>query len=148
MSKKTERHTVRMTRELHNLMAQVIEREGHTSVNSFINAAIRAYVDETGNIVGSRRHFSRRMQERMDRLEALLIWNALQGQVLNASGTFTILDNLFPEEEAHEPPSPDVQLNHANQVSRRHIGQFMAQQRDLIPVIEEQLKKERTKKTK
>ena len=35
---------------------------------------IRAYLDETGDIIGSRRHFNKRMGERLDRISRLQLY--------------------------------------------------------------------------
>lgn len=58
--------------------------QDHKSVIEFIHACIRAYIDETGDIIGSRKHFSNHLNERMDRLGAMQLWNALHSQVLTA----------------------------------------------------------------
>jgi hypothetical protein len=81
--------TLRLSPEWWSLMQQVMGKTTYKSVNEFIRTCIRAYLDETGDIIGSRKHFQNRLAERMDRLEAMLLWNTLQSQVLTARGMFT-----------------------------------------------------------
>ena len=95
MSNKNVRISLRVTPELWALMEQIMQKEGRRSINDFVQACIRAYIDETGDIIGSRRHFNKSMAARMDRLEALLLWNSLQSQVVTARGMFTVLDDLI-----------------------------------------------------
>ena len=63
--------TLRVSLELHDLMKQGMAQHKHRSMNEFVRACIRAYLDETGDIIGSRRHFNKRMGERIDRLITL-----------------------------------------------------------------------------
>jgi Arc/MetJ-type ribon-helix-helix transcriptional regulator len=128
--------TLRLSPELWELMKQGMSKTSHKSVNEFIRACIRAYLDETGDILGSRKHFNNRLAERMDRLEALLLWNALQAQVLTARGLFTVLDELTPEDAQHEPPTPDVQLSRAVEASKRLLPQFLTEQAQIVAELE------------
>ena len=132
MSNKSVRISLRVTPELWTLMEQIIQKEGRRSINEFVQACIRAYIDETGDVIGSRRHFSRRMNARMDRLEALLLWNSLQTQMLTARGLFTVMDELAPPDAPHEPPTPDQQLSHALESGRRLLPQFLQEQATIV----------------
>ena len=136
MSDQSIRISLRVSPELWLLMEQVIQKEGHRSINEFVQSCIRAYLDETGDVIGSRRHFSKSLSARMDRLEAMLLWNSLQTQVLTARGLFTIMDELSPDDAPQEPPTPDQQLRHANEASRRILPQFLNEQASLITDLE------------
>ena len=137
---KTVHLSIRVSEDLWLLMQQLIQKGGHANINEFVRTCIRAYVDETGDVIGSRRHFNNRLAERMDRLEALILWNSLHGQVLSASGLFTVLDELAPDDAPQEPPTPDVQLGRATEYSKRLLPQFIAGQTDIV----EQLRQYRT----
>ena len=129
--------TLRLSPELWALIQQSMSKTTHKSVNEFIRACIRAYIDETGDIIGSRKHFNNRLSERMDRLEAMLLWNALQSQVLTARGMFTVLDELTPEEAEQEPPTPDIQLARALESSKKLLPRFLAEQANIVHELEE-----------
>ena len=73
---KTVHLSIRVSEDLWLLMQQLIQKGGHANINEFVRTCIRAYVDETGDVIGSRRHFNNRLAERMDRLEALILWNS------------------------------------------------------------------------
>jgi uncharacterized protein (DUF1778 family) len=127
--------SIRVSQELWQLIQQAMRTTQHRSLNEFIRTCIRAYIDETADIVGSRRHFSNRMNERMDRLEALILWNSLQAQMLTARGLFTVLDELNPEAQ-QDPPGPDVQLARALEASKKAIPQFLSDQAQIVAELE------------
>ena len=64
--------TLRLSPELWSLMQQVMGKSTYKSVNEFIRTCIRAYIDETGDIIGSRKHFQKSLQMRLDQLEAAM----------------------------------------------------------------------------
>lgn len=136
--------TLRVSQELWQLMQQAMSRTTHKSANEFIRACIRAYLDETGDILGSRKHFNNRMNERMDELEALVLWNALQNQVLTARGLFTVLDELNPD-TAQDPPSPEMQLSGANEAGRKLLSRFLSEQESIVRDLREHRRKRREK---
>jgi len=146
VSDSTVRISLRVSPELWLLMEQIMQRQGHRSINEFVQTCIRAYLDETGDVIGSRRHFSKSLAARMDRLEAMLLWNSLQSQVLTARGLFTILDELAPDDAPQEPPTPDLQLQHANEASRRLLPQFLHDQASLIIDLENYRRKQAREK--
>ena len=148
MSNKNVRISLRVTPELWTLMEQIIQKEGRRSINEFVQACIRAYIDETGDIIGSRRHFNKSMTARMDRLEALLLWNSLQSQVVTARGMFTVMDELAPEDAPQEPPTPDVQLTHAVETGRRLLPQFLQEQATIVSELEQYRRKQAREKSK
>lgn len=121
--------------DLWELMKQGMEKQNHRSMNEYIRTCIRAYLDETGDIIGSRRHFSKRMGLRMDRLEAMLYWHSLTTQMLIARGLFTVLDELNPESE-NDPPTPDEQMGRAVEVSKRQLPKFIAEQSVIVNEID------------
>ena len=127
--------TLRVTPELWELMRQGMQSHSHRSMNEFIRACIRAYLDETGDIMGSRRHFSKRMSQRMDKLEALLFWHSLSVQMLISRGLFTVLDELNPDAEV-DPPTPAEQMSRAAEISKRELPKFLAEQSQIVSEIE------------
>ena len=132
----TMQMTLRLSPELWALIQQSLSKTTHKSVSEFIRACIRAYIDETGDIIGSRKHFSNRMNERMDKLEAMLLWNALQSQVLTARGMFMLLDELTPEDAVQEAPTPDLQLTRALESSKKLLPRFLAEQTHIVQELE------------
>jgi hypothetical protein len=70
---KTVRRTISMTSEMHDLLAQVAAKQGRDVKEvDLIRDAIRLYLDEQADISGSRRHFQKSLQERLDNLEHTL----------------------------------------------------------------------------
>ena len=138
--------TLRLSVELWGLIEQSISKTTHKNVNEYIRACIRAYIDETGDILGSRKHFNNRLAERMDRLEAMVLWNALQSQVVTARGMFTVLDELTPDNAQQEPPTPDIQLTRAAESSKKLLPRFLAEQTSIVQEIEE-FRRKQTRET-
>jgi hypothetical protein len=79
----------------------------------------------------------------MNRLEAMLSWNALQSQVLTAKGMFTVLDELTPDDAEQEPPTPDIQLLRASESSRKLLPKFLAEQANIVNELEQYQRKQR-----
>jgi hypothetical protein len=131
--------TIRVTPALWRQMQTALSE--HRTINELVRTAIRAYIDETVDTAGSRRHFTNRMNQRMNRLEALVIWNALQMQMLTARGHFTILDELAPEDAEAEPPTPDEQFRQSSDASKRVLAQFLEEQQAIITQLEQFLAK-------
>lgn len=78
MGIKTARRSISMTPEMRDLLAQIAAKQGReVSENDLIREAIRQYLDEQANVVGSRRHFQRSLQARLDRLESTLTFQML-----------------------------------------------------------------------
>ena len=134
--------TLRVSTELWELMKQGMQSHKHSSMNEFIRACIRSFLDETGDIMGSRRHFNKRMGERMDKLEAMLYWNMLTTHMLIARATFTVLDELTPEESEQNPPSPDEQMSRALEASKRQLPKFLADQAAIVNEIDNYRRKQ------
>jgi len=73
MATKTVRRSISMTPEMRDLLAQIVAKRGReVSENDLIREAIRQYLDEQADVVGSRRHFQKSLQARLDRLENTL----------------------------------------------------------------------------
>ena len=64
---------VRVSEELLTLIDQVRIAEKHDSWASVARAALRNYLDKQEDQIGSRRHFNKTMNKRMDRLERQLV---------------------------------------------------------------------------
>jgi metal-responsive CopG/Arc/MetJ family transcriptional regulator len=80
MATKTVRRSISMTPEMRDLLAQIVAKRGRdVKENDLIREAIRQYLDEQSDVVGSRRHFQKTLQARLDRLETTLTF---QMQVL------------------------------------------------------------------
>jgi len=73
MATKTVKRSISMTPEMHDLLAQIVaKRERDVTEASLIREAIRQFLDEQSDLVGSRRHFQKSLQLRIDRLESTL----------------------------------------------------------------------------
>jgi metal-responsive CopG/Arc/MetJ family transcriptional regulator len=75
MATKTVRRSISMTPEMRDLLAQIVAKRGReVKENDVIREAIRQYLDEQADVVGSRRHFQKSLQLRLDRLEQSLLF--------------------------------------------------------------------------
>ena len=78
MATKTVRRSISMTPEMRDLLAQIAAKHGRdVTENDLIRDAIRHYLDQQSDVVGSRRHFQRSLQARLDRLESTLTFQML-----------------------------------------------------------------------
>lgn len=78
MATKTVRRSISMTPEMRELLAQITAKHGrNVTENDIIRDAIRHYLDQQADVVGSRRHFQRSLQARLDRLESTLSFQML-----------------------------------------------------------------------
>jgi len=78
MATKTVRRSISMTPEMRDLLAQIAAKHGRdVKENDLIRDAIRQYLDNQADVVGSRRHFQRSLQARLDRLESTLTFQML-----------------------------------------------------------------------
>jgi uncharacterized coiled-coil protein SlyX len=78
MATKTFRRSISMTPEMRELLAQITAKRGRdVTENDIIRDAIRHYLDQQADVVGSRRHFQRSLQARLDRLESTLTFQML-----------------------------------------------------------------------
>lgn len=68
---KSERIYIRLSPALYERLKQMMFSQGLPSLSDTGREAIRYYLDEMSDQIGSRRHFSRSMQKRLDSLEDL-----------------------------------------------------------------------------
>ena len=86
MATKTVRRSISMTPEMRDLLAQITAKHGReVSENDIIRDAIRHYLDQQADVIGSRRHFQRSLQARLDRLESTLTFQMLMLTFLMAT---------------------------------------------------------------
>ncbi len=73
MSGKIVRRSIALTEEMRDRLQQLVSKRGREYTESdLIREAIRYYLDNQEAIIGSRRHFSKTFQDRMDGLEFAL----------------------------------------------------------------------------
>lgn len=76
MTKKTEQRSIRMTPEMRALLAQLLLKQPRdVSEADLIREAIRHYLDEQDDLIGSRRHFQKSLQDRIEALESALAFH-------------------------------------------------------------------------
>ncbi|MDX2138672.1 MAG: hypothetical protein SF123_11305 [Chloroflexota bacterium] len=76
MATKTIKRSINITPEMRDLLAQLAARRGREVCEAdLIREAIRQYLDEQADVVGSRRHFQKSLQARIDRLETGLAFH-------------------------------------------------------------------------
>ena len=65
-----------MTVEMRELLAQIVSRQPRDVTEAeIIREAIRLYIDEQQDIIGSRKHFQKSLQDRIERLEAAVAFH-------------------------------------------------------------------------
>jgi Arc/MetJ-type ribon-helix-helix transcriptional regulator len=65
-----------MTEEMQDRLQQLVSKHGREfSESDLIREAIRRYLDDQEDIIGSRRHFQKSFQDRVDRLELALAFH-------------------------------------------------------------------------
>ncbi|MCK6580761.1 MAG: hypothetical protein L6Q98_21935 [Anaerolineae bacterium] len=75
MPQKNIKRSIAMSEEMHALLEQIAARHGRDITEShLIREAIRQFLDEQVDAVGSRRHFQKSLQMRLDRLERTLVF--------------------------------------------------------------------------
>ncbi|MBN8637373.1 MAG: hypothetical protein J0M07_18760 [Anaerolineae bacterium] len=73
MAQKNIKRSVSMSEEMHTLLMQIATKRGRDITEAhLIREAIRQFLDEQTAIVGSRRHFQKSLQARLDHLEDTL----------------------------------------------------------------------------
>jgi hypothetical protein len=76
MAKKTVRRSITMTQDMRDRLALLVSKQPRdTREADLIREAICLYLDEQADIIGSRKHFQKSLQERLDRLEAALAFH-------------------------------------------------------------------------
>ncbi len=71
MSKKSVRRSLSMTQEMRDRLALLVSKQPRdTTEADLIREAIRLYLDNQDDLIGSRKHFQKLQQDRLDRLES------------------------------------------------------------------------------
>ncbi len=77
MAVKNIKRSLNMSEEMHGLLMQLTAKRGRDVTESdLIREAIREYLDAQSDLVGSKRHFGKSLQARLDRLESILTFQA------------------------------------------------------------------------
>ena len=77
MAVKNVKRSLNISEEMHGLLLQLTAKRGRDVTESdIIREAIREYLDEQSDLVGSKRHFQKSLQARIDRLESILTFQA------------------------------------------------------------------------
>lgn len=73
MSKKSVRRSLSMTPAMRDRLAQLASKQPRDVTEAdLIREAIRQYLDEQEDLIGSRKHFQKSLRERVDQLESAL----------------------------------------------------------------------------
>lgn len=76
MSKKSVQRSLTMTQEMRDRLALLVSKQPRdTTESDLIREAIRLYLDNQEDIIGSRKHFQKSLQNRLDRLESVLAFH-------------------------------------------------------------------------
>lgn len=76
MAQKKVRRSVSMAQEMHELLRQLAAMRGRGVTEAdLIREAVRQFLDDQTDVVGSRRHFHKSLQERLDSLESTLTFH-------------------------------------------------------------------------
>jgi hypothetical protein len=68
--------SIKMTLEMSDLLAQIASRQPRRVTESeLVRDAIRQYLDGQQDVIGSRRHFQKSLQDRVDRLEMAMTFH-------------------------------------------------------------------------
>lgn len=127
MAGKTIRRSIAMTPEMHSRLEQLVSKQGRDITESdLIREAIRLYLDEQQDIIGSRRHFARSFQDRIDRLEYTLEFH------LNV--LLLLLANALPQMLPHftKERTTTSQLLQQAIIAARRDGERLLAQMDAV----------------
>ena len=90
MSKKSVRRSLSMTPAMRDRLAQLVGKQPRDVTEAdLIREAIRQYLDEQEDLIGSRKHFQKSLRERVDQLESALAFQ------------LNVLIHLLATDEAH-----------------------------------------------
>jgi hypothetical protein len=95
------RRTVRLTSEMANKLISLAQ--GDEELSDVIRRALRFFLDEQQDLIGSRKAFSHKLIERMDEMMVTMIWHFMLLQIQNADTSALIFANLVnipPGEES------------------------------------------------
>src|SRR5690349_18705851 len=74
-TKYTVRYTVIVTQDMDDKLELILKRQDRSvSKSDLLRTAIRQYLDEQEDLIGSRRHFSKSLQNRLDQIDGQLIF--------------------------------------------------------------------------
>ena len=69
------RYSVSVTPVMDEKLKQVLAKlDRSATTNDLVRTALRQYLDDQEDVIGSRRHFSRSLQNRVDGLEGILVF--------------------------------------------------------------------------
>src|SRR5450432_4543212 len=69
------RYSVSVTPQMDEKLKQVLAKlDRSATTNDLVRTALRQYLDDQEDVIGSRRHFSRSLQNRVDQLESNLLF--------------------------------------------------------------------------
>jgi len=76
MAKMMVRRSITMTQEMRDRLALLVSKQPRdTTEADIIREAVRLFLDNQEDIIGSRKHFQKSLQERLDRLESGLAFH-------------------------------------------------------------------------
>jgi len=76
MLKKSVQRSITMTQEMRDRLTLLVSKQPRdTTESDLIREAIRLYLDNQEDIIGSRKHFQKSLQDRLDRLESALAFH-------------------------------------------------------------------------
>lgn len=91
MAKPSIRRSITLTAEMRAQLTQILSgRSPEVTEVDLIREAIRHYIDQQTDVIGSRRHFYKSMKARMDQIEANL---GFQMHIVTALITFLMEDD-------------------------------------------------------
>jgi Arc/MetJ-type ribon-helix-helix transcriptional regulator len=95
MPNKIVQRSIAMTEEMQDRLKQLVSKHGREFTESdLIREAIRRYLDDQEDIIGSRRHFQKSFQDRVDRLEFALTFHLNVLLHLTANGFSLVLQAI------------------------------------------------------
>ncbi len=69
------RYSVSVSSDMDERLKQILgKQDRRTSMNDLVRVALRQYIDDQEDVIGSRRHFSKSLQNRVDDLEGLVVF--------------------------------------------------------------------------
>ncbi len=95
MPNKIVQRSIAMTEDMQDRLQQLVSKHGREFTESdLIREAIRRYLDDQEDIIGSRRHFQKSFQDRTDHLESTLTFHLNVLLYLTAGGFSLVLQAI------------------------------------------------------
>ena len=95
MPNKIVQRSIAMTEDMQDRLQQLVSKHGKEySESDLIREAIRRYLDDQEDLIGSRRHFAKSFQDRVERLEFALTFHLNVLLHLIAAGMAVLLTGL------------------------------------------------------